>query len=125
MVNQKRVTELQKSLIQQRTELLTRVASSNHDFRDSPPHRPTSRSICSEGDGGAEEALYNTKQILIKKDLQMIQMIENALQNIKNANYGVCMICKRDIPIARLKVIPEAVRCVRCQTMVESNRLKF
>lgn len=125
MVKHKRIAELQESLIQQRKELLVRVVNSNREFRETPPHRPASIRVFTEGESGAEEALYNMEQALLKRDLQMLRSIENALQSIKNANYGVCTLCKKEIPIARLKVIPEAIRCVRCQTMVESPQLKL
>ena len=38
-----------------------------------------------------------------------------ALHRLDNGLYGVCADCDKTIPKARLRVIPEATRCVDCQ----------
>lgn len=40
---------------------------------------------------------------------------------IEEGTYGVCVDCGGEIPEGRLKVVPDAVRCVPCQT--EAKRL--
>jgi hypothetical protein len=36
---------------------------------------------------------------------------------------GICMDCGGDIPAARLKAIPSAIRCTGCQLLYESQAL--
>ena len=45
---------------------------------------------------------------------QSIQAIQAALERIDQGSYGVCANCGEDIGEARLKVVPEATRCVDC-----------
>lgn len=45
-----------------------------------------------------------------------------ALQRLDNEDYGVCSDCGADIPLARLKVQPQALRCVACESRQESKR---
>lgn len=120
MIEFGKIEELQESLVRQYKELLQRVSYSNKEFLESPPHISPDRNNYSTGDGGAEEALYNATQALIKKDLRAIRAIETALQRIQKRNYGICVLCGHEISLVRLRVVPEAIRCVRCQTMFEN-----
>jgi RNA polymerase-binding transcription factor DksA len=42
-----------------------------------------------------------------------------ALQRKQKGLYGLCIECMGEIPLERLKVKPEAVRCVACQQTYE------
>lgn len=44
-----------------------------------------------------------------------LERIEHALSQIQTGQYGLCEQCNRRIPLARLKVIPWATKCVQCQ----------
>ena len=50
--------------------------------------------------------------------------VRNALQRIHGANYGLCVDCQVDIPFDRLRIEPQALRCIACQTLYEQNPLK-
>lgn len=43
-----------------------------------------------------------------------LQNINSALEKIKNNKYGICEKCKKEIPIERLKISPEARFCLKC-----------
>ena len=48
-----------------------------------------------------------------------------ALDRIRQERYGLCAACGQRISEARLKALPAATRCVRCQELVELfNRRK-
>ena len=42
-----------------------------------------------------------------------------ALEHVMDESYGLCMDCRAEIPFERLRVEPEAVRCVGCETRHE------
>ena len=44
-----------------------------------------------------------------------------ALERIEEGNYGVCITCKKSIPANRLKAIPHAKTCLKCQELLESK----
>lgn len=46
------------------------------------------------------------------------EMME-ARARVAAGGYGQCSICSRDIPLARLRIRPFAVRCVSCQEQHE------
>ena len=45
--------------------------------------------------------------------------ILNALRKIENGSYGICEECEEEIPIQRLKAVPDARYCISCQTEME------
>lgn len=45
-----------------------------------------------------------------------------ALKRLDADSYGVCTDCGGDIPFARLKVQPQALRCVVCESGQEGRR---
>ncbi len=55
------------------------------------------------------EAVLNTAQIRQSK-------LESALGRIDSGedDYGVCIDCEEDIPLKRLELMPESLKCVHC-----------
>ncbi len=53
--------------------------------------------------------------------------IERAIKRFEEGTYGTCEGCGSQIPIARLKVLPFACKCVKCQQLdeEEQNRSSF
>lgn len=47
--------------------------------------------------------------------------LDSALQRIHSAAYGLCIDCGSAIPFDRLKVEPQTLRCVACQTVLEKE----
>ena len=43
------------------------------------------------------------------------EQVERALERLREGNYGICEDCGQEIPAERLRVRPEATRCVGCQ----------
>lgn len=73
-------------------------------------------------------AKYTSKKIL-KKDLaetgnisgyqsyksrEVVPPLRRALEKIERGTYGNCDLCKQEIPLARLELIPGALTCVPC-----------
>jgi RNA polymerase-binding protein DksA len=44
-----------------------------------------------------------------------VEAIRRALERIERGGYGVCEACGRRIGVARLRALPTAATCVRCQ----------
>ncbi len=42
--------------------------------------------------------------------------IDAALARVDAGTYGICEVCQKPIPEARLEVVPEATLCVSCKT---------
>jgi RNA polymerase-binding protein DksA len=46
--------------------------------------------------------------------------IEEALARLENSTFGLCESCGRAIPLARLRAMPAARRCLDCQKKMET-----
>lgn len=65
-------------------------------------------------DQAASLALHRNEQSLLAQ-------VEAALARMERGEYGVCNRCGNAIDFARLKAIPHAELCIRCQQLVEDN----
>ncbi|MGH9401614.1 MAG: TraR/DksA family transcriptional regulator [Terriglobia bacterium] len=52
---------------------------------------------------------------------QVLREIDRALERFAGGKYGVCEGCGEDISPARLKALPWARYCVRCQELISRN----
>ena len=51
-----------------------------------------------------------------------LRRVESAIGRLDNGQYGLCLDCRRGIAKSRLAADPAAVRCLRCQLYIESQR---
>ncbi len=58
---------------------------------------------------------------LASNDRELLSRIQTALKRIKDRTYGACAGCKKSIAVARLKAIPYAEYCLKCQESMENG----
>ncbi len=58
---------------------------------------------------------------LAATDRELLYQVNEALGRIEDGSYGLCITCKKSIPATRLKAIPHAQTCLKCQ---ESQEIK-
>jgi DnaK suppressor protein len=66
-----------------------------------------------------KEFLYS----LSNTDREILQQVDEALQRIAKATYGVCVECEEEIEKKRLEAVPWASHCLSCQGKVEKGLL--
>lgn len=59
---------------------------------------------------------------LASNDRETLSRVNDALQRIKDGDYGQCGQCGKPIAVARLKAIPYVETCVKCQEELETKR---
>ncbi|MFU2208987.1 TraR/DksA family transcriptional regulator [Desulfovibrio sp. JY] len=57
--------------------------------------------------------------IMRERDRQLIDEIHEALERVKDGEYGICQECGEEIGMARLRAQPTATLCVHCKAMFE------
>lgn len=57
----------------------------------------------------------------ITRDLGDVRALEAAIARLAAGTYGQCVDCRTDIPVARLRAQPAALRCVACQGVYEKT----
>jgi DnaK suppressor protein len=62
---------------------------------------------------------HEVEETVLEIDNNKIEAVSSALQRIQSEDYGLCVDCHVNIPFERLRVEPEALRCVVCQNLQE------
>ncbi len=66
-----------------------------------------------------------SRQMLLnlgEQDREKLIQVEEALYQMENGGYGICKLCEKPIPEARLKVVPFAQHCVSCLNAIEQDQ---
>ena len=107
---------LRKMLATERAELLEAIGHYEVLARQKKPG--LGNHMADDGteafDQAASLALHLNEQVLLGQ-------VEAALARMDKGEYGVCTRCGNEIDFARLKAIPHAELCIRCQQIVEDN----
>lgn len=73
------------------------------------------------GGDAAQETLERSQSMAIGQNLrEMLENVSNALKKIDEGTYGVCDACGKDIPKARLDIMPSATLCITCRSRLSS-----
>jgi RNA polymerase-binding protein DksA len=59
---------------------------------------------------------------LASSEREVLHKIDLALKRIDEKTFGVCIECKKPIPVARLKALPYAETCLKCQEKLETKK---
>lgn len=66
---------------------------------------------------GEREVSFATRSLLVERANRLAE----ALERLKEGQYGICEECGEAIAPARLKAMPEVTTCVRCQDRLERS----
>jgi DnaK suppressor protein len=55
---------------------------------------------------------------------QLLQMVEGALDRIRQGSFGQCISCGEDINPKRLEAVPWTRYCIECQEKLEKGQLE-
>ena len=58
---------------------------------------------------------FATRTLLVER----VHKLRNALEHVREGDYGTCIECGEPIAAARLRAMPEVETCVRCQDRIE------
>ena len=108
--------EIQRILIAKREELASRLERITQNI--TAGHSADSEEQAQELENAeVVDALGNETRRELSK-------VANALAQMENDTYGICVDCGEEIPLARLQAQPFADRCIRCATAAEARGLR-
>jgi DnaK suppressor protein len=58
---------------------------------------------------------------LEEQEWNKLKQVEAALEKIAQGKYGTCEQCEKEIPEARLEIMPYAEFCIQCLSEIEEN----
>jgi DnaK suppressor protein len=85
--------------------------------------RATADHVGGHDDGEVSEAdvQEDIELAVLQMQRETVERIDAALTRLEQGLYGCCTECGDDIPIARLRALPFAVRCVDCEEAREAD----
>jgi DnaK suppressor protein len=82
------------------------------------------KELKAQASGDVVDAALDSVQDEISSQLAEVESrelarIENALERMRDGQYGICEACGCGIPMARLNALPYATLCIKCQREAE------
>ncbi|MGH9351430.1 MAG: TraR/DksA family transcriptional regulator [Terriglobia bacterium] len=117
-MDKKRIEFYRKRLHEKQEELLRLVSKSDQDGREADE----------EGTQDIADKAANayTKEFLFHQsndNRQILTLVDEALERIKNGTYGTCAECRDEVQPKRLDAVPWARHCIECQAKQDQGVL--
>ena len=117
-MERKKSDTYRKRLLEKKDELLRLVSKADQDGREADE----------EGTQDLADKASNayTKEFLFHQsndNRQLLTLVSEALDRIKNDSYGICMACDQEVQIKRLDAVPWARHCIECQEKQDQGLL--
>ncbi len=58
---------------------------------------------------------------LAERDSKYLVQLADALDRIEQGTYGICVVCRKLIPMVRLEAVPTATKCIECKHEVKKR----
>ena len=107
-----RLDERMREIEERRTELRRNGEGMGEELADYDQHP------ADQGTETFEQELDETTLLILEEEERRVK---EARQALAEGRYGVCVVCGKEIPPARLEAIPESVRCVEDQRLYEAR----
>ena len=115
--------KFEQRLVEERDELRTELQriEDRTAGRDRLNSDVASEDFDEPGGDAAQETLERSQSIAIGESLRdMLENVETALRKVAEKTYGICDSCGKDIPKARLDIMPAATMCTTCRARLSS-----
>jgi len=117
-MDKKRLEYYKKKLLARREELLRNIARAEEEGRAADDD-PTVDLADKAANSYTKEFLFGQTNT----DRTSLQLIDEALERIKGADFGLCLNCQGEVQQKRLDAVPWAKHCIACQEKLEQGLL--
>ncbi len=112
--------EIKAKLAQRKAELVAEIReelkrSGHEHFAD------LAGEVTDAGDSSVADMLVDRDIAIISAQVEELTQVERAQQLVDQAGFGECGECGTQIGFARLQVMPQAARCIKCQEQLEKK----
>ena len=111
------ITKMEKSLSEQKQEIITKLVASNEDFQEIVGDMDPK----DLADVASDDIDRKMIEAIGSQELKRLRSIDSALTRIQQGKYGLCIKCSKKIPPERLEAIPYALMCVDCKAAEEKR----
>jgi len=117
-MEKKKLESYKKRLLAKQAELLRVVTKSEQDGREADEEATQ--------DIADKAANSYTKEFLFHQsdeNRRLLQLVNEALERMKNGSYGLCVACHEEVQSKRLEAVPWARHCIECQEKQDQGLL--
>jgi DnaK suppressor protein len=111
-VDAKRKKELKELLTDMKSQKIKEINQNKADMESADNFQTDAGDFADTATNIYEKELHLD---LTEKNKQLLIDVEDALSRIDSGAYGKCEICSSDISIERLKALPFAKKCIKCE----------
>ena len=122
MTEVKKNSEYNKHIESIKRKLLERKSELEQQLADLYQKQEQPDTVQDPGDQAQSLSLETLKISLQDTELDEYNRIRQALKMIEQGTYGICIDCEQPISEKRLKLYPNATRCLVCQEILEERR---
>lgn len=72
-------------------------------------------------DLGSDTMMLEQNSYFTARNRKFLQHLNAALRRIENGEYGICIVCGKDIPKERLEAVPHTRFCVPCKSQKDKE----
>jgi RNA polymerase-binding protein DksA len=110
----RRIGEFERRLRRDRWAVCRTLATTEAELVGREPHHAGELM-----DDAATETACRLLARLQERDRRELTEIDAAGERLSTGTFGVCQACDRPIPFGRLRALPAARLCVKCEEMTE------
>ena len=112
-MNEKQLAHIETILLAWRQSLMEEVDRTVSHMKDEAANFPD------PSDRASQEEEFSIELRTRDRERKLIKKIEDALERIKNEDFGYCEACGVEIGLKRLEARPTATLCIDCKTLSE------
>lgn len=112
-MNEKQLAHLEKILLAWRTSLMEEVDRTVTHLKDEAANYPD------PSDRASQEEEFSIELRTRDRERKLIKKIEDALERLREDDFGYCEACGIEIGMKRLEARPTATLCIDCKTLSE------
>lgn len=112
-MNEKQLSHIEKILSAWRTSLMEEVDRTVTHLKDEAANYPD------PSDRASQEEEFSIELRTRDRERKLIKKIEDALERLRDDDFGYCEACGIEIGMKRLEARPTATLCIDCKTLSE------
>lgn len=112
-MNEKQLAHIEKILLAWRQSLMEEVDRTVSHMKDEAANFPD------PSDRASQEEEFSLELRTRDRERKLIKKIEDALERLRNDDFGYCEACGIEIGLKRLEARPTATLCIDCKTLSE------
>ena len=112
-MNEKQLAHIEEILLAWRQSLMEEVDRTVTHMKDEAANFPD------PSDRASQEEEFSIELRTRDRERKLIKKIEDALERLRNEDFGYCEACGIEIGLKRLEARPTATLCIDCKTLSE------